>query len=201
LPEPVLPEEREPAPVLATRRGKVTTPPVPARSHMGSRLGWRRPRKLAMGHCEPALSIGQSHAADRRPRIGRVERAPASPKSSAMRVIRAATSRKIVSIALSFGHHLSSTHSRISIEQIDNAASARTATGVHARRRPMRQGCDLTTGAWGASNQLGSGSAKHESSEDSCVTAAMHRAQLGLTAKCGVVQRCQSEPRGISSSR
>jgi hypothetical protein len=105
----------------------VTTPPVPAWSQMGWRLGWRRARKLAMAHNEPELSFGRSHAGDRRPRVDRAVRALASPKSSATRVIRAATSRKIVSITDSFGHHLSSPHSRMSAVQIDNAASARRA--------------------------------------------------------------------------
>jgi hypothetical protein len=89
----------------------------------GSRLGWRRARKLAMTNRELARTIGQFHADCRRPRLDRVARVPASPRSSAMRVIRAATSRKIVSIVISSRHHLSSTHSRMSVVQIDNAWS------------------------------------------------------------------------------
>jgi hypothetical protein len=55
--------------------------------------------------CESAHQIGHGHARDRRARIGRGTRAPASPKSSATRVIRAAMSRKIMSIVLSSRNH------------------------------------------------------------------------------------------------
>ena len=125
----------------------------------GWRLGLRRARKLAMAHGKPELSSGQSHAGDRRPRVDRAVRAPASPKSSAIRVIRAATSRKIVSIALSFGHHLSSPHSRMAMAQIDNAAWV-AAMDATVSRHWVREGCRKTIGAWDAPDGLTTGSGK-----------------------------------------